>query len=225
MKASNETTGAGKSLCVSRDPHYHRRLTKQEGNQAARRAGGVITAVTDYQIRVLDPVELELYLEPLAEILRACVHEGASVSFVLPFGNKEAQAYWREKITSAVAEGTRRLLIAEVDGVVAGTVQLNLDMTPNQTHRGEISKLLVHPRYRRRGIGQALMRELERHAIEAERWLLTLDTADATAERIYRALGFAVAGSIPDYARHPIEDRWEATIYMYKVLENLRPNR
>ncbi len=169
---------------------------------------------------MLDHAGLLRRLEPLAEILKACVHDGASVSFVLPFGDSEAQAFWREKVAPSVADGKRRLLVAEVDGVVAGTVQLNLEMTPNQAHRGEVSKLLVLPRFRRRGIGQALMREVERQAIAAERWLLTLDTADATAERIYCALGFTVAGSIPAYARHPIEDRWEVTTYMYKILEN-----
>jgi ribosomal protein S18 acetylase RimI-like enzyme len=181
-------------------------------------------AAADYRINVLEATEIASYLEPLAEILKACVHDGANVSFVLPFGDFEAQAFWREKVAPSVADGKRRLLVAEVDGVMAGTVQLNLEMTPNQAHRGEVSKLLVHPRFRRRGIGQALMREVERQAIGAERWLLTLDTADATAERIYRALGFTVAGSIPAFARHPMEDRWEATTYMYKILEDIRPS-
>jgi GNAT superfamily N-acetyltransferase len=59
---------------------------------------------------------------------------------------------------------------------IVGTVQLDLDMPPNQQHRASVAKLLVHPAARRLGIGRALMFALEKMARSEGRTLLTLDT-------------------------------------------------
>jgi ribosomal protein S18 acetylase RimI-like enzyme len=102
-------------------------------------------------------------------------------------------------------------------GAVAGTVQLDVDTLPNQPHRATVSKLLVHSSARRRGIGRALMEALERAAAHAGRWLLTLDTATADAERLYERLGWTRAGVIPDYAMNP-DGTLAATAYYWKAL-------
>ena len=44
---------------------------------------------------------------------------------------------------------------------IVGTVQLDLAVPPNQRHRAEVVKILVHPTARRRGIARALMVALE----------------------------------------------------------------
>ena len=49
----------------------------------------------------LDPAALARNLDRLAEILAACVLDGASVGFVLPFGVDEARAWWRDKVVPA----------------------------------------------------------------------------------------------------------------------------
>jgi ribosomal protein S18 acetylase RimI-like enzyme len=169
-------------------------------------------------ITALEPSDLDLHLDPLAEILHACVHAGASVNFILPFEMDQARAFWLQKVRPALNAGRRVLLIATVEGEVAGTVQLDLDTPPNQRHRAEIAKLLVHPTFRRLGIARALMREIEARAIEAGRSLVTLDTAADAAERLYLSLGYERAGTIPDYARDPIDDRLDATVLMFKRL-------
>src|SRR5271155_3478119 len=115
-------------------------------------------------------------LEMLAEVLRACVHAGASVSFVLPFSHADAKAFWQQQVLPAVTVGDRIVLLARLDGKIAGTVQLDLATPPNQPHRAEVKKLLVHPQARRRGIGKSLMAALEEHARAARLTLLTLDT-------------------------------------------------
>ena len=63
------------------------------------------------------------------------------------------------------------------------------------------------------------MAEIERRALEAGRWLITLDTAGDAAETLYRSLGYELAGTIPLYARDAFEaDRYDATRIMYKDL-------
>ena len=169
-------------------------------------------------VAALDACAYAESLDRLAEILHTCVHEGASVGFVLPFGVDDARAFWLNKVAPAHAMGKRIVLAATVGDVIAGTAQLDLDTMPNQRHRGEASKVLVDPKFRRAGVARALMREIEGHARAADRWLLTLDTAGDAAEALYRSLGYELAGAIPFYARDAFEDRYDATRLLYKDL-------
>jgi ribosomal protein S18 acetylase RimI-like enzyme len=169
-------------------------------------------------VAALDAASFAKTIDRLAEILHACVHEGASVGFVLPFDMDDARAFWRDKVVPSQAAGKRIVLVATRGGETVGTAQLDLDTMPNQRHRGEVSKVLVDPRLRRAGIARALMAEIERRAREHGRWLLTLDTAGDAAEALYHSLGYGFAGAIPLYARDAYEDRYDATRLMYKDL-------
>jgi GNAT superfamily N-acetyltransferase len=162
---------------------------------------------------------LEEQLDMLCGVLHAAVHAGASVSFVLPFSVDDARAFWRDKVLPGVRRGTRRVLLARSEEEVVGTVQLDLDVPPNQGHRAEVTKLLVHPKARRRGIGRALMMAIERVARAEGRTLLTLDTRRGdVAEPLYLSMGFVPAGVIPRYARGPLRPHLEDTTIMYKEL-------
>src|SRR5262245_15543878 len=90
----------------------------------------------------------------LAEVLVDCVAGGASVGFMHPFGIDQAAAFWTGVVDGA-ARGERLLFVAEDPdtGVIEGTVQVVLAVPENQPHRGEITKMLVHRRARRRGVG------------------------------------------------------------------------
>ncbi|NQW01519.1 MAG: GNAT family N-acetyltransferase [Rhodospirillales bacterium] len=161
----------------------------------------------------------DAYTEELADLLNACVQEGASIGFIIPHPVSESLAFWCERVRPGLLLGTRQLLVATCDGRVTGSVQLISDMFPNQTHRADVSKLMVHPQFRRRGIARALMEELQNLACQHERKLLTLDTiSGSSAESLYLSLGFKRAGEIPNYARHVFENRLEPTTIMYKML-------
>ncbi|MFM0645103.1 GNAT family N-acetyltransferase [Paraburkholderia bryophila] len=163
--------------------------------------------------------DLERHLPELGTLLHACVHDGASVGFVLPHGVDESEAFWRGKVLPTLRNGRLVLLVAREGDAIAGTVQLDYDTMPNQRHRAEVRKLLIHPAWRRRGIARALMMELERHALRLQRSLLTLDTRTGDhAEPLYIALGYQAVGMIPGYARGPDEERFDATTIMYKSL-------
>jgi GNAT superfamily N-acetyltransferase len=144
----------------------------------------------------------EADLRALAAVLIDCVNGGASVSFMLPLGQDKALAYWRQ-VADEVTRGARVLFVAADEVGVAGTVQLALEMPENQPHRADVAKMLVHRRVRRQGVGAALLRAAERHAVASGRTLLVLDTADATAERLYSRLGWQRVGEVPGYALLP----------------------
>jgi hypothetical protein len=170
------------------------------------------------KVAALDPATLAKAVERLGQILHACVHEGASIGFVMPFELSQARAYWLDRVAAAHAAGGKIVLIATLDRRIVGTAQLDLDSMPSKRHHAEISKVLVDPGFRRAGVGRALMQEIERRAANEGRWLLTLDTAGDAAEALYRSLGYRLAGAIPNYARKAFEDSYEATRVMYKDL-------
>ena len=172
-----------------------------------------ITAVT-----ALDSAAFAKAVERLAQILHACVHEGASVGFVMPFEQSEARAYWLDRVAAPHAAGSKLVLIATLGDEIAGTAQLDLDSMPSKRHHAEVSKVLVDPRLRRAGVARALMQAIERRAAKERRWLLTLDTAGDAAEALYRSLGYSLAGAIPNYARNAFEESYDATRLMYKDL-------
>ena len=173
----------------------------------------------EFQIEEWRAAGAEGDLEMLARVLYQAVHAGASVSFILPFSMAEAREFWREKVLPEVASGRSRLFIARLAGRIAGVVQLDLGTPPNQSHRGEVRKLLVEPAARRRGIGRALMLALEEAARSEGRTLLTLDTRTGdAAEPLYRSMGYLTAGVIPNFARGPKTPELEATTLMYKRL-------
>jgi ribosomal protein S18 acetylase RimI-like enzyme len=191
--------------------------------EALRTCGGSDTeqkpsALEGIEIFRLDGDGLAQHLDAIAEILHACVHDGANVGFVLPFDLNQARAFWVQKIAPGLAANTRVVLVAKVGEQIAGTVQLNLDTPPNQPHRADVSKLLVHPKYRMLGAGRALMQHIESYGLSAGRRLLTLDTATDIAENLYISLGYERAGHIPGYAREPNEERFVGTTIMYKVI-------
>lgn len=152
-------------------------------------------------MRVLQRVGDE-EVEALADLLVDCVEGGASVSFMAPLTRERAAGFWR-KVAAGVARGERVLLVAEDDHGICGTVQVILDLPENQPHRADVSKMLVHRRARRRGLGAALMRAAEDAAREHRRTVLVLDTASDEARRLYERLGWVRVGDIPAYALLP----------------------
>jgi ribosomal protein S18 acetylase RimI-like enzyme len=174
--------------------------------------------VQTIKVAALDPAELAKAVDRLAQILHSCVHEGASVGFIMPFDHSKARAYWLDRVAAPHAAGAKLVLIATLGDEIAGTAQLDLDSMPSKRHHAEVSKVLVDPRFRRAGVARALMQEIERRADKEGRWLLTLDTAGDAAEALYRSLGYRLAGAIPNYARNAFTEGYDATRLMYKDL-------
>lgn len=171
------------------------------------------------EITRLSASEIEAHLDELAGLLHACVQDGASVNFVLPYAIEDARHFWRRKVLSRMVDDGLIVLVTWQDGRIAGSVQLDHDTPPNQPHRADVKKLLVHPDFQRRGIGRSLMAAVEASAKEIGRTLLTLDTRTGDkGELLYKSQGFQVAGIIPGYSRDARLDQYDPATFMYKVL-------
>src|ERR1700687_5400115 len=156
--------------------------------------------------------------QALAELLIDCVDGGASVSFMHPLPMTKAVEFWR-RVADAVVRGERALLVAEDPGGVVGTVQLVLGQPENQPHRADLSKMLVHRRARRCGLGAALLRAAENLARDCGKTLLVLDTASADAERLYAKLGWQRCGVVPGFALLPQGGLCDTTFF-YRTLDS-----
>ena len=168
-------------------------------------------------IRIVDAEEARAVLPDLSEILSDCINGGASVGFILPFAPSDATGYWQE-IADAVEKGSIILAVAEVEGRVVGTVQVGLASKPNQPHRGDLMKLLVHRSARGLGLSRKLMEVVEAEAARRGRTLLVLDTATGSeAESIYPRFGWERVGVIPDYAMWPQGGFCGTTLFYKRV--------
>ena len=157
-------------------------------------------------------------LPELAALLQEAVNSGASIGFLLPITDEDAINYWQE-VVQALQGPNRILLIAQIDGKIVGTVQLDLASRTNGSHRAEVAKLMVHTSYRKRGVGQELMNAIEHEAQLAGRTTLILDTREGDpSERLYTKLGYVRAGTIPEYARST-DGSLHTTVFMYKLLK------
>jgi GNAT superfamily N-acetyltransferase len=155
-------------------------------------------------------------VQELASLLVDAVESGAGISFMAGLRVEEAAAWWRKALSSATSRTV--VLVARDEAGVVGTVQLQPAWPPNQPHRADVAKLIVHRRGRRRGIARALMEELERQARQQRFTLLVLDTCKGTAaERLYSTLGWTRVGEVPGFAFNPDGTLCD-TVFFYRQL-------
>lgn len=154
-------------------------------------------------------------LRALGALLVDAVESGAAVSFLAPLTLERAEAWWRISLEAAPAGAI--VLVARDALGIAGTVQCLPAWAPNQPHRAEVVKLLVHRRARRSGLGERLMRSIEDAARRSGFRLLTLDAKrGGAAERLYRRIGWTYAGTIPNYALDTDGITLHDTVIFYK---------
>ncbi len=152
----------------------------------------------------------------LARLLVDAIESGAGVSFLADLTEAQAEAWWRSLLASS-SERAIILIARDAEGVV-GTVQLQPSWAPNQPHRADVAKLIVHRRARRRGIARALMETLEQAASAAGFTLLLLDTCKGyDAERLYASTGWVRVGEVPGFALNPDGSLCD-TVFFYKQL-------
>ena len=168
-------------------------------------------------IKILSAAEFEIQIPRLAEILIDAVDSGAGVSFMKPLLPDVAHGFWRGQI-SGIAAHTTFPLVAEIDDSIAGIVLLMRSWAPNQPHRSDVAKLLVHRKFRRRGVASALMRALEDKARGLNQTLITFDAvANSPASAFYESLGFICVGTYPNYA-YSGDGRLDDTAMFYKKI-------
>ncbi|MFB7088210.1 GNAT family N-acetyltransferase [Streptomyces sp. NPDC056296] len=117
-----------------------------------------------------------------------------------------------DEIVRGLAPQRSRILLATVDGALAGWVLLRREPHPLAAHCGTVNHLQTHVRFRGMAVGAALMRRLPRIARDEmgmERLRLTA-RAGLGLEDFYRRAGWTEVGRWPGVLRvAPGDDRDE----------------
>jgi len=111
---------------------------------------------------------------------------------------------WSEhEIAACLQKPFYTFLAAEEDGLITGYVGLITVLD-----EGDIANVAVAPGYRRRGIAEALLRELmaEGEAAGVRKFFLEVRETNAPAIALYEKLGFTRIGMRKDYYEHPREN-------------------
>jgi ribosomal protein S18 acetylase RimI-like enzyme len=170
-------------------------------------------------IEQLTEIQYPQAIIPLAQILHQCVEQGASVGFIQPFSLEQSTVYWENTVLKAIKSASQFLWVAKVDSLIVGCVILDIDTPPNQQHRADVAKLLVHPSFHRQGIAKKLMYAIEQQGLSLGKSLLVLDTKTGdSAQSLYLSLGYKTVGIIPGFALNPALDGYAGTTIMYKNL-------
>jgi ribosomal protein S18 acetylase RimI-like enzyme len=102
-------------------------------------------------------------------------------------------------IRRAISESRANVLVAEVEGQLVASIIGTFD-----GWRGNIYRLAVHPRYRRRGIARALVAEIERRLARqgAKRITALVERDHAWATGFWQAVGYAPDNRIARHVRN-----------------------
>lgn len=150
----------------------------------------------------------DLDIHPVRESEFAAAGEATARAY-LEFKRPEWPGY--EAYVARIADiperaGVATVLVAVVDGVVAGsaTVELTERIRPSSTgplapDEAHLRMVGVSPEYRGRGIARRLVEACIEIARQAGKQRLTLDTAPVmvTAQRLYASMGFTAIAERP----------------------------
>ncbi|KAJ7846615.1 acyl-CoA N-acyltransferase [Mycena olivaceomarginata] len=144
-----------------------------------------------------------------ADIHIQCIEiDGTIATFMPPLNRHVIIDWWKERAFDAAEEQ------------LAGFVILYRPLIEPSPFRGTVEKLLVSPKFRRRGLARKLMEKLEEEAKARGQTLLTLDTTTGgSAEMVYPKLGYIQLGVIPNYAGvHPLTGSLMSGTWFWKQL-------
>jgi putative acetyltransferase len=124
----------------------------------------------------------------------------ASLPVSLDFQHFDAEL---DGLPGAYAEPAGLLLLAMVDGAVAGCVAMRALPDVDEPDACEMKRLFVRPPYRGLGLGRILVQALVAHAREAGHSAMYLDTLDdmEVARELYASIGFV---EVPPFYFNPL---------------------
>jgi GNAT superfamily N-acetyltransferase len=149
----------------------------------------------------------------LVDCWTAVINVGGAViapGIPLPFVSARDVGRAAERLIAGLDPERARLLVATMDGTLAGWLIIRRDPHPPIAHCGVVNHVQTHPRFRRQGIGAALMtRVREIAAQDMKREQLQLSAREGLGlEQFYRSLGWTEVGRWPGALRvAPGDDR------------------
>lgn len=111
---------------------------------------------------------------------------------------------WSEKVYRETFELSGvEYVVAVCDDEIIGAAGIR-----NIVGTGEITNVMIHPRYRNRGIGRKMLTELLERGrdLGVEDYTLEVRASNENAIRLYESMGFVYEGTRPGFYNNPKED-------------------
>jgi hypothetical protein len=156
-------------------------------------------------------------LDDLLELINSLVDERANITRTERV-QREEEIDWLSKVLSRLEKGETFHMVAEVNGKVMGTSEINKRMSGYERHVGMLG-IAIRSGSRDIGIGTEMMKTLIKQAQAMGLKVLTL-SAFATNKRaihVYGKVGFLETGRIPK--KFFKENKYIDKMIMTKVLE------
>jgi ribosomal protein S18 acetylase RimI-like enzyme len=153
-------------------------------------------------------------LSDLCDATDDAVEAGGGFGWITPPAREIMERYWR----GVLVVPERHLLLARIDGVVCGAVQLVEPSRHNEAQSFSASLLasFIAPWARGRGAGRKLMETVEKLALDMGYKVLQLDVRETQKAAIclYEKMGYVRWGTNPAYAL--VDGRMIAGLYYSK---------
>ncbi|MGA2767962.1 MAG: GNAT family N-acetyltransferase [Candidatus Bathyarchaeia archaeon] len=155
-------------------------------------------------------------LDDLLELVNSLVDEAAEI-YRDEKASRDEEIDWRSGVLARLEEGKTFFLVAEVDGGVVASSDVN-GQRAYEKHVGVVG-IIVRRGFRDLGIGTAMMRVLLEQAQETGLKVLTLSAfaSNKRAIHVYENVGFVQTGFIP--RKHLKEGKYTDEVIMTKLLE------
>lgn len=155
-------------------------------------------------------------LNDLCDATDAAIEAGGGFGWVTPPAREVMERYWR----GVMVVPERHLLLARIDGIVCGAVQLVEPSRHNEAQAFSAGLLaaFIAPWARGRGAGRKLTETAEKLALEMGYKVLQLDVRDTqdAAIHMYEKMGYQRWGVNPAYAH--IDGKMIAGYYYAKTI-------
>jgi len=155
-------------------------------------------------------------LHDLCDAAEAAIRDGGGFGWLQPPERHVMETYWK----GVLLVPERDLLVARVDGVIAGSAQLLRAPRNNeaQAYVGTLSTFFVAPWARGHGLARRLVESVEELALAHGLKVVNLDVRESQhrAIQIYHHLGYEHWGTNPCYAL--VDGEWAKGYYYYKYL-------
>ncbi len=155
-------------------------------------------------------------LHELCDAADAAILDGGGFGWLSPPPRHVMEAYWK----GVLLVPGRELIVARLDGTVAGSAQLWRPPKNNeaQAYTGQLTTFFVAPWARGHGLARMLVEAVEAAARDAGLMALNLDVRETQhrAIAVYEQLGYQCWGRHPRYAW--IDGRWHMGYYFVKDL-------
>lgn len=157
-------------------------------------------------------------LHDLCDAAEAAIEDGGGFGWLAVPERHVMETYWK----GVLLVPERDLLVGRLDGVIAGSAQLQRAARNNeaQAYVGQLTTFFLAPWARGHGLASQLVQAVEAQARAYGLKVLTLDVraTQSRAIQIYERLGYRHWGTNPHYAL--VDGEWVTGYYYSKDLEN-----